>query len=62
MYAKNRVTQVGAELENFLIHNRDDISPNIFVALENLGDILESIEDDFNVEIAELEAEIAELE
>lgn len=62
MYAKWRNSNVGNEIENFLIDNRDDISPKIFEALEELGNVLESIEDDFNVEIAELKAKIAELE
>lgn len=58
MASQARMTKVGSELESFLDDYEEDISPNIFRKLEELGDVLDDIEKDFVEKIDELKDEV----
>lgn len=61
MGAKIRRTEIGSLLENFLDDNEDDLSPNMFNALEDVAAEVDDLASDLLVEIEERKEELEEL-
>ena len=61
MASNARNTDIGKLLEKFLDDNEQDLSPNMFNALEEVAEEVDSMVDDLLVEIEERKEELDEI-
>lgn len=61
MASNARNTDIGKLLEKFLDDNEQDLSPNMFSALEEVAEEVDSMVDDLLVEIEERKEELDEI-
>jgi archaellum component FlaC len=61
MPASSRSTDVASELESFLDSNEDDLSPNMFSALNELAGTIDEQVVELNQEITDLKDEVESL-
>jgi len=62
MSSKSRKTQIASLIETFLDDNENDLSPNMFGAIEGVAEEIDSQVGDLLEEIEELKDAVKELE